>query len=464
MESQTVVENPSTRVLDDEARALRLAIDHARRGNAVAARILLVDICTRNPDNELAWLWRASLATTADEGLSYMDQVLRLNPQNRTALGWLAKMGRPAPAPPKAAESSIGGNLSGASHNRASENTDAGDRCAENRHSERLNTENSNVGGADNRSTDNRSADKHSADRSAEKQDGEGRSAERRVFDHSVADQRSSGSGASGSQTAGSRGVQDQSAQYESAGRQADAARTVARESPPSCPVCHTAIEPAAVRCASCRSVLIVTGPIDFALSRSADMALTAAAIEHWKTLAATGSMEAELALATVYLNVLDYARASHHLKQAIQRGLPSPTPVLLASGILMKVLMHPVVMVVDDSATIRDVVVRTLGQHEILPLPVGNPYEVIDTLAAQKPALVLLDVTMPGVDGLELCRKIRSNKETRNTPVIMLTGHDALIDKLVGKMAGATEYLTKPFKPDALLKTVRKYLEKRRG
>lgn len=190
-------------------------------------------------------------------------------------------------------------------------------------------------------------------------------------------------------------------------------------------------------------------------------MALAAEATERWK---AVGTVEADLALATICMNTLDYAQASKYLKQALQRGLPMPAPALVADGQLMKALTQPVVMVVDDSATIRDVVVRTLGPHEILPLPVGNPWEVIDLMLAQRPALVLLDVTMPGVDGLEVCRKIRANKETRNTPVVMLTGHDALIDKLVGKMAGATEYLTKPFKPEALLKTVKKYLEKRRA
>lgn len=387
MESQTVVDNPTAPVLDDEARALRLAIDHARRGNAVAARILLVDICSRNPNNELAWLWRASLATTADEGLSYMDQVLRLNPQNRTALGWLAKMGRPAPTPaekpaaPAAVPAAVAAvpvsavPVSAAPVSAAPEVAPAGEKPAV-------------------------AAPKASEPRK----------------------------------------------------------RTQA------CPVCFSDNEPGVARCPTCRSVLLINSPIDFAVSRSIDPGLIAAALEHWQPLAASGSIDAELALTTVYLNLLDYARAAHHLKQALQRGLPVPAPALFADGAVMKALMNPVVMVVDDSATIRDVVVRTLGSSDILPLPVGNPWEVVEAIRTQKPALVLLDVTMPGIDGLELCRKIRGTKEIRHTPVVMLTGHDALIDKLVGKMAGATEYLTKPFKPEVLLRTVRKYLEKRRA
>jgi len=208
---------------------------------------------------------------------------------------------------------------------------------------------------------------------------------------------------------------------------------------------------------------LRITSPIDFALSRAVDPALTAAALEHWSPLAAAGSPAAQLALATVHLNSLHYAQARHHLEEAIRLGLPSPAPPLLADDVLRKALQHPVVMVVDDSATIRDVVVRTLGPHEILPLPVATGWDVVEIMLEQKPALVLLDVTMPGLDGLDVCRQIRANKLTRPTPVVMLTGHDALLDKLRGKMAGATEYLTKPFKPEALLRTVKKYVEKRR-
>ena len=107
---------------------------------------------------------------------------------------------------------------------------------------------------------------------------------------------------------------------------------------------------------------------------------------------------------------------------------------------------------------------VRSLAPNELLPLPVGNPWDVLSVMLSQKPALVLLDVTMPGMDGLELCRKIRAHKDTRHTPVLMLTGHDDLIDKLVGKMAGASEYITKPFKPELLLRAVRKHLGKRRA
>lgn len=361
MESSVQRDNPVSNP-ESEARALRLAIDQARRGNAVAARILLSDICARDPGNEVAWLWRASLATTADEGLAYISQVLQINPQNSTALGWLTKMGR-SPAPPAAAAVTP--------------------------------------------------------------------------------------AAATPVDTLRSAVV--------------EAAKTAPRPQAV-CPLCEGAVEPEVARCPHCRAVLIMKESADYALRHAQDPALAIAATERWEAIAAKGSLEATLALATIFLNTLDYARATECLKKALAQGLPTPAPALLRDGLLLKTLMQPVVMVVDDSATIRDVVVRSLAPHEMLPLPVGNAWDVIPTMLTQKPALVLLDVTMPEVDGITVCRKIRAHKDLRHTPVVMLTGHDDLIDKLVGKMAGASEYLTKPFKPEGLLRAVRKHLGKRRA
>ena len=354
--------NPAPSI-GSEAQTLKLAIEHARRGNAVGARILMADICNREPGNELAWLWRASLATTADEGLNFMGRVLQINPQNATALGWLAKMGRPAPsaapAPPPATPVAT---LAAA------------------------------------------------------------------VSQPPVAPA-------------------------------VTPARTLAE-----CPICEARIAPDALRCPQCRAVLLMKDPMDFALARTLDAAVAHAALARWQSSPAANGLEAALALATVCLNILDYAGATAHLRKALSLGLPHPPPLLVRDGLLLKTLMQPVVMVVDDSATIRDVVVRSLAPHEVLPLPVSNAWDVLPAMLQQKPALVLLDVTMPGMDGFEVCRKIRANKETKQTPVIMLTGHDDFIDKLVGKMAGASEYLTKPFKPEVLLHTVRKHLAKRRA
>ena len=117
----------------------------------------------------------------------------------------------------------------------------------------------------------------------------------------------------------------------------------------------------------------------------------------------------------------------------------------------------------VDDSATIREVLIRILGRESFLPIPIGNAWEVVAVAKSQRPAVILLDVTMPFVDGYEVCRQIRADRETKAMPVVMVSGHTDLIDKVVAKLAGASDYLNKPFSADQLMNTVRFYAAKKR-
>jgi twitching motility two-component system response regulator PilG len=73
---------------------------------------------------------------------------------------------------------------------------------------------------------------------------------------------------------------------------------------------------------------------------------------------------------------------------------------------------------------------------------------------------LLLLDVTMPGVDGLEMCRTVRSIPKFRDLPIVMLTARDGFVDKIKGQIAGSTQYLTKPFHNDKLIEIVEKYVK----
>ena len=76
------------------------------------------------------------------------------------------------------------------------------------------------------------------------------------------------------------------------------------------------------------------------------------------------------------------------------------------------------------------------------------------------KPDLILLDVGMPKVDGYELCRLLRKHPMFKKTPIIMVTANTGLIDRARAKIAGTTDYMTKPFTQDQLLKMVFRYLE----
>jgi DNA-binding response OmpR family regulator len=115
-------------------------------------------------------------------------------------------------------------------------------------------------------------------------------------------------------------------------------------------------------------------------------------------------------------------------------------------------------VLVVDDEPIVRDVVVRYLERegHETLEAGDGPGARVL--LEARAPDLVVLDVMLPGVDGLELCRWIRSRSQV---PVIMLTARGEEADRIVGLELGADDYVTKPFSPRELAMRVRAVLRR---
>lgn len=86
-----------------------------------------------------------------------------------------------------------------------------------------------------------------------------------------------------------------------------------------------------------------------------------------------------------------------------------------------------------------------------------SNAVDALKVINTNPIALLLLDVTMPDIDGLEFCRAVRSIGKFKNLPIIMLTARDKLSDKYRGQIAGATHYLTKPFEPSQLLEIVDK-------
>lgn len=223
------------------------------------------------------------------------------------------------------------------------------------------------------------------------------------------------------------------------------------------CPLCEAPMQNAE-RCGSCRSSIWPEKPMDYVLNRSADVELLHGLVERLRAEPYTVWGELRLALANANLHRFHYAK--QHLERAAMLDLKASTYALDRMAAFLR---RPVVMVVDDSATIRDVLVRLLGNDGFLPVPVGNSWEVMPAMKAQKPSVVLLDVTMPMMDGYDVCRLIRADRETKSIPVVMVSGNGDLIDKVVGKLAGASDYLHKPFKPEQLLNVVRGHVFKKR-
>ena len=115
-------------------------------------------------------------------------------------------------------------------------------------------------------------------------------------------------------------------------------------------------------------------------------------------------------------------------------------------------------VLVVDDEPIVRDVVVRYLERDGYRTLEAATGDEAREVLEREEAALVVLDVMLPGMDGLQLCRWIRARSDL---PIVMLTARGEESDRIVGLELGADDYLTKPFSPRELAVRVRNLLRR---
>jgi twitching motility two-component system response regulator PilG len=139
--------------------------------------------------------------------------------------------------------------------------------------------------------------------------------------------------------------------------------------------------------------------------------------------------------------------------------GLPTGAATPQAVPALDEQEMWPLVLVVDDSPTIRKIVEVTLKRERIRVLGVGDGLSALAAVADRQPCLVLLDITLPGMDGYQICQVIKQRPTSKHIPVVMLSGRDGLFDKVRGKLVGSNQYVTKPFDPAALVKAVTKHM-----
>jgi DNA-binding response OmpR family regulator len=121
-------------------------------------------------------------------------------------------------------------------------------------------------------------------------------------------------------------------------------------------------------------------------------------------------------------------------------------------------------ILVVDDEAPIVDLVRFTLEDADLRVVEASDGAAALELARWIKPDLVLLDVHMPRLDGLEVCRQLRREPDFARTPIIMLTAAGQEADRSSGLNAGADEYLTKPFSPLALLALVEALLPETRS
>lgn len=113
-------------------------------------------------------------------------------------------------------------------------------------------------------------------------------------------------------------------------------------------------------------------------------------------------------------------------------------------------------ILVVDDEDAIRELIAFNLEQQNFDVIEALDGVEAINKVKAERPDLILLDVMLPRMDGLEVCQKLRYSKEFANIPIIMLTARGEEVDRVLGLEIGADDYVTKPFSPRELIARVK--------
>lgn len=118
-------------------------------------------------------------------------------------------------------------------------------------------------------------------------------------------------------------------------------------------------------------------------------------------------------------------------------------------------------IMIVDDEQNIRQLVRFNFEKAGYTVIEVSDGLEALKTVKIEKPDLIVLDLMLPQIDGLEVCRTIKGTRETAGIPIIMLTAKNEEIDKIIGLELGADDYMTKPFSPRELVARVKAVLRR---
>lgn len=123
---------------------------------------------------------------------------------------------------------------------------------------------------------------------------------------------------------------------------------------------------------------------------------------------------------------------------------------------------MSKLVMIVDDSLTVRKIIETSLKREGFKSVSYADGFEAMSALtnpASRIPDLVILDIGLPQMDGYEIARRLKTKQQYNNTVIVMLTGRDGVLDRLKGRLAGAKDYITKPFRTQEVMSVVHSHL-----
>ncbi len=240
------------------------------------------------------------------------------------------------------------------------------------------------------------------------------------------------------------------------------------------CSFCDAANESSSISCRYCLAVLTLSDLEMIIGNHHADRMVLKAAVERMDNERKIRDFdEAELTMLGIgHLNLQNLQFGYNYLYEASKLN---PNNVVLSSQVnallirLEDIRKHDetantmskgkTILVVDDSPTVRKLIAGKLEKSGHNVFCSADGVEAIEMLAGMKPDLILLDINMPRMDGYQTCKSIRSKDVTKDIPVVMISGKDGFFDKVRGRMAGTTGYITKPFGPETLMKTVETYL-----
>jgi twitching motility two-component system response regulator PilG len=239
------------------------------------------------------------------------------------------------------------------------------------------------------------------------------------------------------------------------------------------CPFCNFANEPQSFVCPSCQAVLTLSD-LEMLLSNSqANRETLTEAIERMESEMEQRSFNSDelTSLGIAHLNAKNLRQGYSYLQQASQMNQNN---VVLGGQVnalairLDEIEQHEsktqeakscTILVVDDSPTVRKLISGKLEKSGHTVVLAVDGMDALAKINEVVPDLVLLDITMPRMDGYQVCKLIRNNNLTKDIPVVMISGKDGFFDKVRGRMAGSTGYITKPFGPDTLMRTIDAYL-----
>jgi twitching motility two-component system response regulator PilG len=255
------------------------------------------------------------------------------------------------------------------------------------------------------------------------------------------------------------------------------------------CPFCWFAMETNAIQCAFCKSHLFIHKNF-FSSLGEANPAILEKAIERYtKVISREKNINAYYFLSIAHLNLEHWEEALTLFHKTVNlspnkdifteqlRALVNHMSMYATTSAFEQEVSkggakkeaaeggspedgrRKKILVVEDSSTTRKVISITLSQKGYDIIEARDGLEALSRLNEEKPDLILLDIILPKMDGYKILSIIKNNAVFKDIPVIMLTSRDGFMNKMKGRLAGSTAYLTKPFDPQVLVETIENYL-----